>query len=167
MKSLIVIALASLTNLGCILGFGIWIVLRPDFPDTLWQGTGCIQLKTVSTDAVLAGQDLMIASYTNVLASTDIDLDTIQVENLENGIQVYVSGFLKAKTVTAARVVYSNTMKTLEKETLGFKDYGIFEINECGLRIRLPINAEASDIIPIKPNLKKDTKVKDTVVSEL
>lgn len=159
MKTSVSIAVASLVNLGCILGFGIWIILRPTFPDTLWQGTGCIQLKTVSVDKVLLEQNTIKTAYTNTLASTSIDLDTIEFVNLDDGVQVYVSGFLKAKTPTAARVMYSDSMNNLENDTVEFKSFGIFEINDCGLTIKLPINSQTSTIVPVSPSAINDTVV--------
>jgi hypothetical protein len=54
---------------------------------------------------------------------------------LDDSVQVYVSGFLKAKTPTAARVVYSNVMDSQENDTIEFQSYGIFGVNDCGLSI--------------------------------
>jgi hypothetical protein len=67
MKTSISVAIASFVNLGCILGIGIWIILRPSFR-TLWLRTGCIQLKTLSTDKVFAEQASIMTAYTNTFA---------------------------------------------------------------------------------------------------
>jgi hypothetical protein len=56
-----------------------------------------------------------MTAYTNTFASSRIDLDAIEFVQLDDSVQVYVSGFLKAKTPTAARVVYSNVMDSLER----------------------------------------------------
>jgi hypothetical protein len=115
-------------------------------------GTGCIQLKTLSTDKVFAEQASIMTAYTNTFASSRIDLDAIEFVQLDDSVQVYVSGFLKAKTPTAARVVYSNVMDSLENDTIEFQSYGIFGVNDCGLSIKLPINALTSNIVPVTAN---------------
>jgi hypothetical protein len=79
-------------------------------------------------------------------------LDAIEFVQLDDSVQVYVSGFLKAKTPTAARVVYSNVMDSLENDTIEFQSYGIFGVNDCGLSIKLPINALTSNIVPVTAN---------------
>jgi hypothetical protein len=61
------------------------------FPDTLWLGTGCIQLKTLSTDKVFAEQASIMTAYTNTFASSRIDLDAIEFVQLDDSVQVYVS----------------------------------------------------------------------------
>jgi hypothetical protein len=102
-------------------------------------GTGCIQLKTLSTDKVFAEQASIMTAYTNTFASSRIDLDAIEFVQLDDSVQVYV-WLLEKKTPTAARVVYSNVMDSLENDTIEFQSYGIFGVNDCGLSIKLPIN---------------------------
>jgi hypothetical protein len=57
------------------------------FPDTR-LGTGCIQLKTLSTDKVFAEQASIMTAYTNTFASSRIDLDAIEFVQLDDSVQV-------------------------------------------------------------------------------
>jgi hypothetical protein len=141
MKNIMFVAITTFVNLSCILGFGIWSILRPQFPDTLWLGKGCINVQTVSNNRVLPDIEAITESYTTLLKSTSVDLDEIVLRPYNGSIQIDVTGFLKAKTPTAARVIFSDAIKDLEAGTSEFKYLGVFAPTNCGLEIRLPVNA--------------------------
>jgi hypothetical protein len=50
-------------------------------------GTGCIQLKTLSTDKVFAEQASIMTAHTNTFASSRIDLDAIEFVQLDDSVQ--------------------------------------------------------------------------------